>query len=130
MLCAPSTAFSVRRHEPRSSPGLLVFAVARDGAGSRRIRNEVHVVRSTQPTWREWHEVQGAPWLCPGGRSPGPAVQGDGGGLLANPGPDRVGTHLRVPVTVLLVLVGHSEGARWAGRERRDGGVVVMRKRL
>jgi len=37
--------------------GLLVFAVARDGAGSRRIRNEVRVVRSTQPTWREWHEV-------------------------------------------------------------------------
>ena len=114
----------------KGGPGLLVFAVARDGAGSRRIRNEVRVVRSTQPTWREWHEVRGAPWLCPGGRSPGPAVRGDGGGLLANPGLDRVGTHLRVPVTVLLVLVGHSEGARWAGRERRDGGVVVMRKRL
>ena len=50
-------------------------------------------------------------------------VQGVGGGLLANPGPDRIGTHLKVPVTVLLVLVGHSEGARWAGREHRDGGV-------
>ena len=50
--------------------------------------------------------------------------------MLANTGPNGVGTHLKGPVTVLLVLVGHSEGARWAGRERRDGGVVVMRKRL
>jgi hypothetical protein len=37
--------------------------------------------------------------------------------LLANAGPDRVGTHLEGPVTVLVVFVGHSEGARWAGRE-------------
>ena len=88
------------------------------------------MVRLMQPTWHEWRKVGGAPWLCPGGRSPGPVVQGNGGGLLANPGLDRVGTHLRVPVTVLLVLVVHSEGARWAGREHKDGGVVVMRKQL
>ena len=25
-------------------------------------------------------------------------------------------------MTILLVIVGHSEGARWAGRECRDGG--------
>ena len=79
------------------------------------------MVRLMQLTWHEWREVGGAPWLCPGGHSPGPAVQGDGGGLLANLGPDRVGTHLRVPMTVLLVLVSHSKGARWAGRERGDG---------
>ena len=42
--------------------------------------------------------------------------------MLANPGPDRVGTHLRVPMTILLVLVSHSEGARWAERECGDGG--------
>ena len=67
----------------------------------------------------------------------GGEARGDGGGLLANTGPNGVGTHLKGPVTVLLVLVGHSEGARWAGRER--GGrwgtrrqmavVVVMRGR-
>ena len=47
-----------------------------------------------------------------------------------------MGTHLKGPVTVLLVLVGHSEGARWAGREhggwlgmhRQMAVVVVMRK--
>src|SRR6266702_2914925 len=82
------------------------YTVARDGP--------VLVAFEMRSAWsgrrsRQWREVGGAPWLCPGGRSPGPAVQGDGGGLLANPGPDRVGTHLRVPVTVLLVLVGHSE---------------------
>ena len=33
-----------------------------------------------------------------------------------------MGTHLKGPVTILLVLVSHSEGARWAGREH--GGVV------
>jgi len=49
-----------------------------------------------------------------------------------------VGTHLKGPVTVLLVLVSHSEGARWAGREhggwwgtrRQMAVVVVMRKQL
>jgi len=46
-------------------------------------------------------------------------VGGDGGGFLANMGLNRVGTHLKGPVTVLLVLVSHSEGGRWAGREGR-----------
>jgi len=62
---------------------------------------------------------------------------GDGGGLLANMGLNRVGTHLKGPVTILLVLVSHSEGGRWAGREGRGWwgtgkpmAVVVMRKRL
>ena len=41
------------------------------------------------------------------------------GGLLANMGLNRVGTHLKGPVAVLLVLIGHSEGARQAGRERK-----------
>jgi len=50
------------------------------------------------------------------------AVQGHGGGLLANAGSDRVGTQLKGPVTILLVLFCHSEGARWAGREHRGGG--------
>jgi len=61
---------------------------------------------------------------------------GDGGGLLANMGLNRVGTHLKGPVTVLLVLVGHSKGGRWAGREGRGWwgtgkqmAVVMMRKR-
>ena len=64
----------------------------------------------------------------------GGEARGDGGGLLANTGPNGVGTHLKGPVTVLLVLVGHSEGARWAGRERggrwgtrRQMVVVVVR---
>lgn len=39
--------------------------------------------------------------------------------MLANVGPDKVGTHLQGQVTVLLVFVGHSEGARRAGRECR-----------
>ena len=47
-------------------------------------------------------------------------------------------THLEGPVTVLLVLVGHSEGARWTRREgggwwgtrRQMAVVVVVRKRL
>ena len=47
----------------------------------------------------------------------GGEAEGDGGGLLANTRLNRVGTHLKGPVTVLLVLVGHSEGARQAGRE-------------
>ena len=41
-----------------------------------------------------------------------------GGGLLADTGLNKVGTHLKGPMAVLLVLVGHSEGARQAGRER------------
>ena len=45
-------------------------------------------------------------------------AEGDGGGLLANTGLNRVGTHLKGPVAVLLVLVGHSEGVRQAGRAR------------
>jgi hypothetical protein len=45
-------------------------------------------------------------------------LRGDGGGLFANAVPDRVGTHLKGLVTVLLVFVGHNEGMRWAGRER------------
>ena len=52
----------------------------------------------------------------------GGEVQCDGGGLLANTGPNGVGTHLKGPMTVLLVLVSHSKGARWAGRESRGGG--------
>ena len=48
----------------------------------------------------------------------GGEAEGDRGGLLANTGLNRVGTHLKGPVAVLLVLVGHSEGARQAGRER------------
>ena len=51
----------------------------------------------------------------------GGEVQCDGGGLLANTGSNRVGTHLKGPMTILLVLVSHSEGARWAGRERGGG---------
>ena len=46
----------------------------------------------------------------------GGEAEGDGGGLLANMGLNRVGTHLKGPVAVLLVLVGRSEGARQAGR--------------
>ena len=42
----------------------------------------------------------------------GSEAEGDGGGLLANTGLNRVGTHLKGPVAVLLVLIGHSEGAR------------------
>ena len=42
----------------------------------------------------------------------GGQAEGDGGGLLVNTGLNRVTTHLKGPVTVLLVLVGHSEGAR------------------
>jgi hypothetical protein len=57
------------------------------------------VVGLMQPTWCE---VGGAPWLCPGGW------------VVSKYG---VGTHLKGPGTILLVLVGHSEGARWAGRE-------------
>ena len=49
----------------------------------------------------------------------GGEAEGDGGGLLANTGLNKVETHLNWPVTVLLVLVSHSEGARQAGRERR-----------
>jgi len=61
---------------------------------------------------------------------------GDGGALLANMGLNRVGTHLKGPVTVLLVLVSHSVGGRWAGREGRGWwgtgkqmAAVVVRKR-
>ena len=54
------------------------------------------------------------------------AVQGHGGGLLANAGSDRVGTQLKGPVTILLVLFHHSEGARWAGKEHRGGGALVF----
>jgi len=64
-------------------------------------------------------------------------VGGDGGGLLENMGLNRVGTHLKGPVTVLLVLVGHSKGGRWAGREGRGWwgtgkqmAAVMMRKQL
>ena len=71
------------------------------------------MVESTQLTW---HKVGGAPRLYTGGRSPGLVVrqeaEGDGGGLLANTGLNRVRTHLKGPAAVLLVLVGHSEGAR------------------
>ena len=45
----------------------------------------------------------------------GGEAEGDGGGMLANTGLNRVGTHLRGPVgpmAVLLVLIGHSEGVR------------------
>ena len=47
----------------------------------------------------------------------GGEAEGDGGGLLANTGLNRVGTHLKGPVTILLVLVSHSKSARQAGRE-------------
>ena len=65
----------------------------------------------------------------------GGEAEGDGGGLLANMGLNRVGTHLKGPVAVLWVLVGHSEGARQAERAcrrwwgRQGNVVVVMRKR-
>ena len=36
----------------------------------------------------------------------GGEAEGDGGGLLANMGLNRVGTHLKRPVTILLILVG------------------------
>ena len=49
----------------------------------------------------------------------GGEAEGDGGGLLANTGLNRVGTHLKGPVAVLLVLVGHSKSAR---QEERAGG--------
>ena len=66
-------------------------------------------------------------------RAGGEAESG-GGGFLANTGLNRVGTHLKGLVTVLLVLVGHSEGVRQAGRERGRWGtghaMVVMRNRL
>ena len=39
--------------------------------------------------------------------------------VVSKYGPNRVGTHLKGPMAVLLVLVGHSEGARQAGRECR-----------
>jgi len=59
--------------------------------------------------------------------------------LLANAGPDKVGTHLKGPVTVLLVFVGYSEVR---GEQEESAGVlehrhgqtavvvVVMRERL
>ena len=47
----------------------------------------------------------------------GSEAEGDGGGLLANTGLNRVRTCLKGPVTILLVLVGHSEGAWRTGRE-------------
>ena len=66
-------------------------------------------------------------------RAGGEAESG-GDGLLANTGLNRVGTHLKGPVTVLLVLVGHSEGVRQAGREHgrwsTGNAMAVMRKRL
>ena len=57
--------------------------------------------------------------------------EGDGGGLLANTGLNRVGTHLKGPVTILLVLVSHSKvqgrqeesaGGGWAQASKCDGG--------
>ena len=66
----------------------------------------------------------------------GGEAEGDCGGLLANTGLNKVGTHLKGPVAILLVLVSHSEGARWARREhgevvghRQANVMVVMRKR-
>ena len=50
-----------------------------------------------------------------------------GGGLLANTGLNRVGTHLKGPMAVLLVLVGHSKGARQAGRECGGGGAQASK---
>ena len=41
--------------------------------------------------------------------------------MLANMGLNRVGTHLKGPVTVLLVLVSHSKGGQ-------ANVMVVMRK--
>ena len=70
------------------------------------------MVGSRQPTW----EVR-LGFAVVGVRRAGGEAEGDGGGLLANTGLNRVGTHLKGPVTVLLVLVGHSEGVRQAGRE-------------
>ena len=70
------------------------------------------MVGSTQPTW----EVR-LNFAVVGVRQAGGEAEGDGGGLLANTGLNRVGTHLKGPMTVLLVLIGHSEAARQAGRE-------------
>ena len=47
----------------------------------------------------------------------GGEAEGDGGGMLANTGLNRVGTHLKGPVAILLVLISHSKGGRQAGGE-------------
>ena len=70
------------------------------------------MVGSTQPTW----EVR-LGFVVVGVCRAGGEAEGDGGGLLANTGLNREGTHLKGPVTIFLVLVSHSEGARQAGRE-------------
>jgi len=78
VLWAFSWAFS---HNPRVAfarevgvGAVVVFDVARGGPVlvGFEARCAWSGLGSTQPTWRE---VRGAPWLCPGGRSPGPVVR-------------------------------------------------------
>ena len=78
----------------------------------RGVRGRVDAANVTQ----DGRRALALPWWA-FARAGGEA-EGDGGGLLANTGLNRVGTHLKGPVAVLLVLVGHSEGARQAGRAR------------
>ena len=63
------------------------------------------------------------------GRCPWWAIaKAGGGGLLANTGLNRVGTHLKGPMTILLVLVSHSKGVRQAGREHGRWGTGNAKK--
>ncbi|EDR09254.1 uncharacterized protein LACBIDRAFT_326697 [Laccaria bicolor S238N-H82] len=87
---------------------VVVFAVAHGGP--------VLVTFEARYVWSGRHSQRGARWEeRPGfalvGVCQGSEVGGDGGGLLANMGLNRVGAHLKGPATVFLVLVGHSEGA-------------------
>ena len=65
--------------------------------------------------WSSRCSQRGTRWeACPGFALVGVRqgcgeAEGDGGGMLANTGLNRVGTHLKGPVTILLVLVGHGE---------------------
>ena len=68
--------------------------------------------------WSSRRSQRRTRWEARAGFALGAFARAGGGGLLANTGLNRVGTHLKGPVAVLLVLVGHSEGARQAGRER------------
>ena len=93
---------------------VVAFAMAQ--GGSSHLKRGVHGRVDAADVARGRRSTLALPWWA-FARASGEAG-GDGVGLLANMGLIRVGDHLKGPVTVLLVLVGHGEGARWAGRER------------
>ena len=78
------------------------------------------MVGSTQPTWRE---VGGVPWLCPGGRLPGPVVRRNVTqwwlGLGTSPGHQRVLTG--IPVGILMGHMTHGSGSPVATGRRGSG---------